>query len=133
MGANALLGVSLAVARAAAEAYAQPLYRYLGGIRAQRLPLPLMNLLNGGMHADNRLDFQEFMIMPLGAATFSDALRAGAEIFQALKATLTSKGLNRNVGDEGGFAPDLNSPSQALDLLMNSIEVAGHNRAARCS
>ena len=126
LGANALLGVSLAVARAAAEAYAQPLYRYLGGIRAQRLPLPLMNLLNGGMHADNRLDFQEFMIMPLGAATFSDALRAGAEIFQALKATLTSKGLNRNVGDEGGFAPDLNSPSQALDLLMNSIEVAGY-------
>ena len=126
LGANAVLGVSLAVARAAAEDNALPLYRYLGGLTARRLPVPLMNVLNGGAHADNALDVQEFMIVPLGAGSFAEALRAGAEVFQTLKRTLAQRGLSTNVGDEGGFAPDLRDTREALDLLMQAIEASGH-------
>jgi enolase len=126
LGANAILGVSLAVAKAAAAANRMPLYRYVGGAAARLLPVPMMNVINGGVHADNPIDFQEFMIMPIGAATFADALRAGAEIFQTLKAALKTAGLNSNVGDEGGFAPDLPSAEAALDLLMKAIDSAGY-------
>ncbi len=126
LGANAVLGVSLAVARAAAEDNALPLYRYLGGLTARCLPVPLMNVLNGGAHADNALDVQEFMIVPLGAGSFAEALRAGAEVFQTLKRTLAQRGLSTNVGDEGGFAPDLRDTREALDLLMQAIEASGH-------
>ena len=126
LGANAVLGVSLAVARAAAEDNALPLYRYLGGLTARCLPVPLMNVLNGGAHADNALDVQEFMIVPLGAGSFAEALRAGAEVFQTLKRTLAQRGLSTNVGDEGGFAPDLRGTREALDLLMQAIEASGH-------
>jgi enolase len=125
-GANAILGVSLAVAKAAANAKQVPLYRYVGGTAARILPLPMMNILNGGVHADNPIDFQEFMIMPVGAPTFAEGLRAGAEIFQTLKAQLKSAGLNTNVGDEGGFAPNLKSAEAALDFVMQAIEKAGY-------
>jgi len=126
LGANAILGVSLAVARAAANETNQPLYRYLGGANAKTLPVPLMNIINGGAHADNRLDLQEFMIMPVGASRFGEALRMATEVFHALKALLKKKGLNTAVGDEGGFAPDLKSNEKALGLIMKAIEGAGY-------
>jgi enolase len=126
LGANAILGVSLAVAKAAAIAKREPLYRYVGGTAARTLPVPMMNILNGGVHADNPIDFQEFMIMPVGAPSFAEALRAGAEIFQTLKAQLKSMGLNTNVGDEGGFAPDLKSAEAALDVVMQAVAKAGY-------
>jgi len=126
LGANAILGVSLAVARAAAEASGLPLYRYLGGADARTLPVPMMNLINGGIHADNRLDPQEFMVCPTGFESFAEALRAGVEIFHALKGILKSKGLSTGVGDEGGFAPDIASAREALDLLVEAIEAAGY-------
>ena len=125
LGANATLGVSLAVARAAAEDNMIPLYRHVGGMMANQLPVPMMNVINGGAHADNGLDFQEFMIVPVGAATFAEALRAGAEVFQALKKTLSARGLSTNVGDEGGFAPDIASTDEAMGLLMQAIEATG--------
>lgn len=126
LGANAVLGVSLAVAKAAAEDHALPLYAYLGGPFAHVLPVPMMNIINGGKHADNPIDIQEFMIMPIGVDTFSDAVRAGAEIFKALKSELKSNGLNTNVGDEGGFAPALRSSREALDTIMIAVEKAGY-------
>jgi enolase len=126
LGANAILGVSLAVARAAAEAAGLPLFLYLGGAGARTLPVPMMNVINGGMHADNNLDVQEFMIIPAGFSTFSDALRAGVEVFHALKKTLHDKKLTTAVGDEGGFAPDLKSNAEALDLIVTAIEKAGY-------
>lgn len=126
LGANAILGVSLAVARAAAEAVGLPLYRYVGGAFAHVLPTPMMNILNGGAHADNPVDIQEFMIMPLSAPDYSEGLRAGAEIFHALKKQLSSAGYNTNVGDEGGFAPAVKSSQEALDFIMKSIEAAGY-------
>ena len=126
LGANALLGVSLAVARAAADEAGLPLYQYLGGAGARLLPVPLMNVLNGGAHADNGLDIQEFMLVPAGAESFSEALRTGAEVFHALKALLRDKGLSTGVGDEGGFAPVLGSNTAALDFLLQAIERAGY-------
>ena len=126
LGANAILGVSLAVARAAADARGLPLYRYVGGVSAMTLPVPMMNILNGGAHADNPIDFQEFMIMPVGAPTFAEALRCGAEIFHTLKQGLHDAGLATAVGDEGGFAPNLASARDALDFIMRSIEKAGY-------
>jgi len=126
LGANAILGVSLACAKAAAIAKDEPLYRYVGGTAARTLPVPMMNILNGGVHADNPIDFQEFMIMPVGSASFAEALRAGSEIFQTLKAQLNSMGLNTNVGDEGGFAPNLKSAEAALDVVMEAIAKAGY-------
>src|SRR5437660_7382903 len=125
-GANAILGVSLAVARAAADAVGQPLYRYLGGPQANVLPVPMMNVLNGGKHADNTVDFQEFMIMPVGAPTFREALRAGAEVFHSLKKVLHDKGLSTAVGDEGGFAPNLGSSDEALATISQAVEKAGY-------
>ena len=125
LGANAILGVSLSVAKAAAEAAGAPLYRYLGGPTAQTLPVPMMNIVNGGAHADNPIDFQEFMIMPVGAADFSECLRTGAEIFHSLKKALSEAGHNTNVGDEGGFAPNLASADEALSFVMRAIEAAG--------
>jgi len=126
LGANAILGVSLAVAKAAATSTHQPLFQYLGGADANLLPAPMMNIVNGGEHADNSVDVQEFMVMPLGFSTFSDALRCGTEIFHQLKKVLNSKGLNTAVGDEGGFAPDLGSNVEALALIMEAIEKAGY-------
>jgi len=126
LGANAILGVSLAVARAAAESVGLPLYQYLGGVAARTLPVPMMNVLNGGSHADNNVDLQEFMIMPLGAPTFSEALRYGAETFHALKKLLNEKSYSTGVGDEGGFAPNLKSNREALELLVAAIEKAGY-------
>ncbi|MEI8213546.1 MAG: phosphopyruvate hydratase [Planctomycetota bacterium] len=126
LGANAILGVSLATAKAAAEFTHQPLYRYLGGVGAHLLPAPMMNIVNGGQHADNSVDVQEFMVMPLGFDSFTDALRAGTEIFHNLKKVLHSKKLNTAVGDEGGFAPDLKSNQEALDLIMEAIGLAGY-------
>ena len=126
LGANAILGVSLAVAKAAAVAKKEPLYRYVGGTAARVLPVPMMNIINGGVHADNPIDFQEFMIMPVGASTFAEALRAGVEIFHTLKAQLKSANLNTNVGDEGGFAPNLKSAEAALDFVMQAITKAGY-------
>ena len=126
LGANAILGVSLAVAKAAAAESGQPLYRYLGGPNARTLPVPMMNIINGGAHADNRLDLQEFMIMPVGAARFSEALRMATEVFHTLKAILKKKALNTAVGDEGGFAPDLGSNEEALELIVQAIEQAGY-------
>ena len=126
LGANAILGVSLAVAKAAAAANKAPLYRYVGGPAARTLPVPMMNIVNGGVHADNPIDFQEFMIMPVGAPTFAEALRAGAEIFHTLKAQLHAAKLNTNVGDEGGFAPNLKSAEAALDFIMQAIDKAGY-------
>jgi len=126
LGANAMLGVSIAVAKAAAEAHALPLYRYLGGAGAKTLPVPLMNVINGGAHADNNLDIQEFMIVPVGAASFSEALRMGSEVFHTLKKLLHEKGLVTAVGDEGGFAPNLGKNADALEFLMRAIEKAGY-------
>jgi enolase len=126
LGANALLGVSLAVAKAAAEESGLPLYQYLGGANAKELPLPMMNIINGGAHADNNVDIQEFMIMPAGATSFAEALRIGAEIFHALKKVLKDKGYNTAVGDEGGFAPNLKSNEEALEVIMAAIKAAGY-------
>jgi enolase len=126
LGANAILGVSLAVAKAAAEEAGQPLYKYIGGVNARELPLPMMNIINGGAHADNNVDIQEFMIMPAGAASFKEALRMGAEIFHALKGVLKGKGYNTAVGDEGGFAPNLKSNEEALEVIMEAIVKAGY-------
>jgi enolase len=126
LGANAILGVSLAVAKAAAAALEIPFYLYLGGVNAKTLPIPMMNILNGGQHADNNLDIQEFMIMPVGASSFASALRAGAETFHALKKVLKSRGLNTAVGDEGGFAPNLKANEEAIELIIQAIEAAGY-------
>ncbi|MDP3409089.1 phosphopyruvate hydratase [Bosea sp. (in: a-proteobacteria)] len=126
LGANAILGVSLAVAKAAAEAAGLPLYRYVGGTSARVLPVPMMNIVNGGAHADNPIDFQEFMIMPIGAPSFSEGLRMGSEIFHTLKKKLHDAGHNTNVGDEGGFAPNIKSAEAALDFVMSAIEAAGY-------
>ncbi|WP_143414985.1 phosphopyruvate hydratase [Geobacillus sp. E263] len=126
LGANAILGVSLAVARAAADELDMPLYQYLGGFNAKTLPVPMMNILNGGAHADNNVDIQEFMIMPVGAKSFREALRMGAEIFHSLKAVLKAKGYNTSVGDEGGFAPNLKSNEEALQTIIEAIEKAGY-------
>ncbi len=126
LGANAILGVSLAVAKAAAEATVQPLYRYLGGVNAHLLPVPMMNILNGGSHADNSIDFQEFMIMPVGAERFSESLRMGVEVFHNLKSVLKSKNHSTNVGDEGGFAPNLKSNQEAIETVLQAIEKAGY-------
>src|SRR5512138_1044997 len=126
LGANAILGVSLAVAKAAAEEVGLPLYQYIGGCNAKELPLPMMNIINGGAHADNNVDIQEFMIMPVGAETFAEALRMGAEIFHALKGVLKAKGYNTAVGDEGGFAPNLKSNEEALEVIMEAIAKAGY-------
>ncbi len=126
LGANAILGVSLAVAKAAAESYNMPLYRYVGGTSARMLPVPMMNIVNGGVHADNPIDFQEFMIMPVGAESFAEALRCGSEIFHTLKSELKKAGHNTNVGDEGGFAPNLPSADAALDFVMAAISKAGY-------
>jgi len=126
LGANAILGVSLAVAKAAAAANGLPLYRYVGGVAARVLPVPMMNIVNGGVHADNPIDFQEFMIMPVGAPSFAEALRMGAEVFHTLRAALKKAGHNTNVGDEGGFAPNLPSAEAALDLVMQAIGSAGY-------
>ncbi len=125
LGANAMLGVSLAVARAAAQYTGQPLFRYLGGVNANVLPVPMMNILNGGSHADNKIDIQEFMVMPFGAPTFSEGLRMGAEIFHNLKAVLKAAGHSTNVGDEGGFAPNLSSNEEAIEYVIRAIEKAG--------
>ena len=130
LGANAILGVSLAVAKASAASKKAPLYRYVGGTAARVLPVPMMNIVNGGVHADNPIDFQEFMIMPVGASSFAEALRAGAEIFHTLRAALKSAGLNTNVGDEGGFAPNLTSAETALDFIMQAIAKAGYKPGA---
>ncbi len=126
LGANAILGVSLAAAKAAAQETGQELYRYLGGVGGYTLPIPMMNILNGGSHADNSIDFQEFMIMPVGAPTFSEALRMGAEVFHNLRSVLKGKGLSTNVGDEGGFAPNLGSNEEALTAILQAIEKAGY-------
>ncbi len=131
LGANALLGVSLAVARASAAELGLPLYRYLGGPSAHILPVPMMNVLNGGMHADNDLDIQEFMIIPVAAKTFREAMQMGAEVFYSLKTLLKKQGLNTNVGDEGGFAPNLTSTTQALDLLLEAIDKAGYKAGSQ--
>jgi len=125
LGANAILGVSLAVAKAAAQESGQPLYRYIGGVNAHTLPAPMMNILNGGSHADNSIDFQEFMIMPLGAESFSQALKMGVEVFHHLKMVLKSKNYSTNVGDEGGFAPNIKSNKEAIEIVLQSIESAG--------
>ncbi|HEV2265043.1 MAG TPA: phosphopyruvate hydratase [Stellaceae bacterium] len=126
LGANAILGVSLACAKAAATELGQPLYRYIGGVEASVLPVPMMNVLNGGVHADNPIDIQEFMIVPVGASTIAEAIRTGAEVFQALKKALKDKGHNTNVGDEGGFAPNLQSADEALSFIVRAIEAAGY-------
>jgi enolase len=126
LGANAILGVSIACAKAAAEASELPLYRYIGGVVAKDIPIPMMNILNGGQHADNNVDIQEFMIMPVGAKTFKEGLRMSAEVFHTLKSVLKSKGYNTSVGDEGGFAPNLKSNEEAFILIMEAIEKAGY-------
>src|SRR5206468_3279131 len=126
LGANAILGVSLATAKAAADAVVLPLYRYVGGVDANLLPVPMMNILNGGVHADNGIDFQEFMVMPVGAPTFAEALRCGAEIFHALKAALHDAGFSTAVGDEGGFAPKIDNARQALDFIDKAVSAAGY-------
>jgi len=126
LGANAILGVSLAAAKAAAQITGQPLFRYIGGVNAHILPIPMMNILNGGSHADNSVDFQEFMIMPVGAETFADAIRMGSEIFHKLKEVLKKANYSTNVGDEGGFAPNLKSNEEALQVIMKAIELAGY-------
>jgi len=126
LGANATLGVSVAVCKAAAEAFGMPLYQYIGGTNAKVLPVPMMNILNGGKHADNNVDLQEFMIMPAGAKTFAEALRMGTEVFHSLKSVLKKKGLNTSVGDEGGFAPDLKSNEEALQVIVEAIKGAGY-------
>jgi len=126
LGANAILGVSLAVAKAAAQELKQPLYRYIGGVNANTVPVPMMNILNGGSHADNAIDFQEFMVMPVKAESFSEALRMGTEVFHNLKNVLKSKGLSTNVGDEGGFAPNIASNKEAIEVVLQAIEKAGY-------
>ncbi len=126
LGANAILGVSLAAAKAAADELNQPLFKYVGGMKANLLPVPMMNILNGGAHADNGIDFQEFMIMPFGAESFSEALRMGTEVFHHLKGVLKSKGLATNVGDEGGFAPNLRSNTEAIEVVLSAVEKAGY-------
>ncbi len=126
LGANAILGVSLAVAKAMAYELDVPLYRYIGGINANLLPTPMMNIINGGAHADNPVDIQEFMIMPVGAPNFADAVRMGSEVFHSLKSEISKAGMNTNVGDEGGFAPEVKSSTAALDLIMKAIDVAGY-------
>lgn len=126
LGANSILAVSLAVAKAAAEELGQPLYRYLGGVNAHVMPVPMMNILNGGSHADNGIDFQEFMIMPVGAPTFSEGLRMGVEVFHQLKKVLKSKGYTTNVGDEGGFAPGMKDNQEAIETVLRAIEAAGY-------
>src|SRR3990172_6357766 len=126
LGSNAMLAVSLACAKAAAETLRLPLYRYIGGTNARTLPVPMMNILNGGKHADNNVDFQEFMIMPVGAPNFSEALRMGAETFHALKSVLSKKGYNTAVGDEGGFAPNLKSNEEAIDVILEAVNKAGY-------
>lgn len=126
LGANAILGVSLAVAKAAAETIGQPLYRYIGGVSANTLPIPMMNIINGGSHADNKIDVQEFMVMPAGATSFSESLRMGTEIFHHLKKVLQDKGMSTNVGDEGGFAPNLGSNEDAITCILQAIEKAGY-------
>ncbi len=126
LGANAILGVSLAVAKAAAQSAGQPLFRYIGGVQARVLPTPMMNIVNGGAHADNPIDIQEFMIMPIGADTFADAVRMGSEVFHTLKKELKAAGHSTNVGDEGGFAPNLASADEAIGFILKSIEKAGY-------
>jgi len=126
LGANAILGVSLATARAAASSCGMPLYRYVGGLSANLLPIPMMNILNGGAHGDNNIDFQEFMVMPVGASCFSDALRMGTEVFHHLKQVLKNQGLSTNVGDEGGFAPNIRSNEEAIETVLRAIEAAGY-------
>src|SRR5207253_11087503 len=126
LGANAILGVSMAVARAAAESHGLPLYRYIGGVKASVLPVPMMNVVNGGAHADNNVDMQEFMIMPAGAASFPDAVRMGAEVFHNLKKILHDSGYGTAVGDEGGFAPNLKSNQEAIEMILKAIETAGY-------
>ena len=126
LGANAILGVSMAVAKAAAASVGLPLYLYLGGVSAQELPVPMMNILNGGQHADNNVDIQEFMIMPVGAASFSEALRMNAEIYHGLKALLNAKGLGTGLGDEGGFAPNLKSNEEAIEVILEAVKKAGY-------
>src|SRR6201989_213927 len=130
LGANAVLGVSLGAAQAAPETHRAPLSRYVGGISARLLPVPMMNILNGGVHADNPIDFQEFMIMPVGATSFAEGLRVGAEIFHTLRSALKAAGHNTNVGDEGGFAPNLPSAEAALDFVLSAIEKAGYRPGA---
>ncbi len=130
LGANAILGTSLAIAKAAAMEAGMPLYRYIGGVSANTLPVPMMNILNGGSHADNAIDFQEFMVMPVGAATFSEALRMGSEVFHTLKKVLHDRGLSTNVGDEGGFAPNLKSNEEAIEVVLKAIEKAGYKPGA---
>ena len=131
LGANAILAVSMAVAKAAAEETSLPLYRYVGGTNAKTLPIPMMNILNGGAHADNKIDFQEFMVMPVGAATFGEGLRWGVEIFHALKTVLKKKGYSTNVGDEGGFAPNIQSNEEAIETVLNAIELAGYKTGSQ--
>jgi len=131
LGANALLAVSMAVAKAAAEEASLPLYRYIGGTNAKTLPIPMMNILNGGAHADNKIDFQEFMIMPVGASSFSEGLRWGAEVFHTLKSVLKKKGFSTNVGDEGGFAPNIQSNEEAIDTVMEAIQASGYKAGSQ--
>jgi len=133
LGANAILAVSMAAAKAAAEEASLPLYRYIGGTNAKTLPIPMMNILNGGAHADNKIDFQEFMVMPIGAETFSEGLRWGIEVFHALKSVLKKKGYSTNVGDEGGFAPDIQSNEEAIDTVMTAIGTAGFKAGTQIS
>lgn len=131
LGANAILGVSLAAAKAAANSLGMPLYRYLGGVHAHVLPVPMMNILNGGAHADNKIDFQEFMVMPVGASSFHEGLRWGVEIFHALKSVLKKKGYSTNVGDEGGFAPNIQSNEEAIETVLTAIETAGYKTGSQ--
>jgi len=131
LGANAMLAVSMAVAKAAAEEAALPLFRYVGGTNAKTLPVPMMNILNGGAHADNKIDFQEFMVMPIGAASFSEGLRWGVEIFHALKSVLKKKGYSTNVGDEGGFAPNIGSNEEAIETVLTAIDAAGYKAGSQ--
>ena len=131
LGANAMLAVSMAVAKAAAEEAALPLFRYVGGTNAKTLPIPMMNILNGGAHADNKIDFQEFMVMPVGATTFSEGLRWGVEIFHALKTVLKKKGFSTNVGDEGGFAPNIQSNEEAIETVLTAIDAAGYKTGSQ--
>src|SRR5215203_2426283 len=131
LGANAMLAVSMAVAKAAAEEAALPLFRYIGGTNAKTLPVPMMNILNGGAHADNKIDFQEFMVMPIGAASFSEGLRWGVEIFHALKSVLKKKGYSTNVGDEGGFAPNIGSNEEAIETVLKAIDAAGYKAGSQ--
>ena len=133
LGANAILAVSMATAKAAAQEAGLPLFRYIGGTNAKTLPMPMMNILNGGAHADNKIDFQEFMVMPIGAPDFSEGLRWGVEIFHALKSVLKKKGYSTNVGDEGGFAPDIQSNEEAIDTVMNAISAAGFKAGTQVS